>query len=37
VSPHDLDLLMVTDDPDEIVRIIAEDAAARETAGTPAD
>ncbi len=37
VSPHDLDLLVVTDDPDEIVRIITEDAAAREAAGTPDD
>jgi uncharacterized protein (TIGR00730 family) len=37
VSPHDIDLLTVTDDPDEIVRIITEDAAAQETAGPPAD
>jgi hypothetical protein len=37
VSPHDLDLLVMTDDPDEIVRIITEDAAAREASGTPHD
>jgi uncharacterized protein (TIGR00730 family) len=37
VSPGDLDLLMLTDDPDEIVRIITEDAAAREVAGASED
>ena len=36
VGSADLDLLVVTDDPDEIVRIITEDAAAREASGTSA-
>jgi uncharacterized protein (TIGR00730 family) len=35
VNLEDLDLLVLTDDPDDIVRIIAEDAAAREAAETP--
>jgi uncharacterized protein (TIGR00730 family) len=37
VAPEDLDLLVVTDDPDDIVRIIAEDAAAQAAADTADD